>query len=188
MLSKVSKVKGVGMIKSVKEQLEKVENGLFVWQSLCKKLSIHSNDIVLLIPNNSKEFSYFSILYSQPFIQKNEGDVHLLTTDKVVLKAAKYLNIGLENASLITEDECASILALYNLYMFTNRLIILSPYLPVGRTGYHLIENEMLDVKEYISIGLLQNREFHREPLVTYVGDDEDLIDFFTMQGEGEKH
>lgn len=176
------------MINHLNEQLDKAYNGLSIWRELSKKLSIQPNDFVLLIPNNPKEFSYFSLLYSQTFLKKDMGTTHLLTTNKVVMKAAKYIDLPFQNIHLLSKYECNAILSLYNLYIFTDKLLILSPFLPVGRTGYNLVKNGILDLEEYISIGLLHNRVFQKEPLVTYDGDDEDLIEFFMIKREGELH
>jgi len=77
------------------------------------------------------------------------------------------------------KEKIQTLLLFYNLYMFTDKLILLSPTQPNGRSAYNLVEQGIIDIEEFISVGILQNREFKRVPLITYEGNDTELIVLF---------
>ena len=162
------------------------ENGRRIWSTFSEKMKSQNNEYVILIPKSNLEFIYYSLLYLNQYCKTVDQKVHIVTSQEIVLKSIFYFNVVNTEVTLMDEDDCKSIISFYNLYMFTDKLFILSPVLPEGRTGFNLVQTGLMDMEEYISVGIYKNRKFVREPLVRYDGDASELIDFFNITREEE--
>ncbi|MCM3389800.1 hypothetical protein M3649_16900 [Ureibacillus chungkukjangi] len=170
--------------KLLDNNIERAAKGREVWLNKLNALDINIDDTFILILNNESEFNYYALLYLNNIAKQNKA--HLLTTDVNVYKAYTYFTDSIDSCLFLSEDEAQAILSFYNLYMFTDKLFILSSTYPNGRTGYNLFLNGKIDIEEFISVGIYRNEEFLPEHLVEYHGDDLELIEFFNITREEE--
>ncbi|WP_107840286.1 hypothetical protein [Metasolibacillus meyeri] len=174
------------MNRGFREIMEQANRGKDEWRNLIKEFNINDNDYLFLLPNTNDEMLYYSLLYLSDFMRKDNLAPLIITTEQIITKCEKYFGINTA-VKIIDEEAMNTILSFYNLYMFTDKLIILSPTQPNGRSAYNLVEQGIIDIEEFISVGILQNREFQRVPLITYEGDDPELAEFFNVTRKGEK-
>jgi len=164
------------MTSEMKKITDLVKQGRRDWLELYNDFSISNTDYVCLLPYYSREFTYYSIIYLKQYIEQSNQSIYVFTDKEIVIEALAYLDVS---SIYKSEDTINSLLSYYNLYMFTDKLIVLSPTKPNGRTAFNLVTQGIIDVEEFISVGILQNRNFKRAQRINYDGCDEELVDFF---------
>jgi len=163
----------------IKQLKALAEEGNREWIALYKDYAIGVVDYICFIPFYSDTFTYYSLLYLKEFSEKcNENKIFVITDHPIVEKVINHLNMKVTLISLET-NKLYNLLNYYNLYMFSDKLYIFSPILPSNRTAYHLVEQGLIDIEEFISIAILKNNNFERASKWKYDGNDQQLVDFF---------
>lgn len=165
--------------KELNHALNLADSGRSIWRSFVEKMKVKNNEFVILIPQSNHEFLYYSLLYLKPFCRTTGQKVHIITSEEIISKSIAYFNVDVATITIISEEDCQAIISFYSLYMFTDKLIILSPSQPKGRTGLKLVLNGLINIEEFISVGIYHNGQFVREPIPVYEGNDSELIRFF---------
>jgi len=174
----------------MKMNIEKIsqiaKQGNHEWSKLYEEYSVEPNDYIFCIPFYSNTFSLYVLKYIKQFINKNTNNkIYIIIDNDVINKAIIHCELDVQVIQLCT-DRLEVLITYYNLYMFTDKLVILSPNLPLNRTAYNLVKQGLIDVEEYISVGLLKNTTFLPGPRISYVGNDPDLENFFNVKEEAE--
>ncbi|MGG2084590.1 hypothetical protein [Lysinibacillus pakistanensis] len=167
------------MFKCIEDEIKLAESG---WRYMAELHNKIENDYIVILKYLPNEFTYFSLLYLNQLSKQSNKSIYIMTDSEIILKVIPYFKLKTKMIQLLNAEKIQEILFLYNLYMFTDKLIILSPTQPNGRTAYNLVEQGIIDIEEFISVGILQNREFKRAPLITYNGSDPELIEFFNVR------
>ena len=170
------------MYKEIDRTFDMAEKGRNIWISFTENMKIKDNEYILIIPPSKKEFLYFSLLYLKGFCEKKERIVHIITSKEFIKKCINFLGIKFASINIMNDDDLKMIISLYDLYMFTDKLIVLSTKALTSLTAYNLVENGIVDIEEFISVGIFGNKEFAKVPLVTYEGVDLELIEFFNVK------
>lgn len=174
------------MISKMKQITDLVEQGRQDWLEFYKDFSVIDTDYVCLLPYSSNEFTTYSILHLKQFLEQVNCTVYVVTNKEIIIKALAYLKLDTKSV-YVPESKIVSLISYYNLYMFTDKLIILSPTQPKGRTAFNLVEQGIIDVQEFISIGLFKNRSFKRAQPINYEGSDIELAEFFSLWKEDQE-
>ncbi|WP_019153829.1 hypothetical protein [Robertmurraya massiliosenegalensis] len=157
----------------LQEKLNFAYEGRNLWIELMKNVNFGVNDYVILMPSDDKEVNYYTLLYLNQFAEvKNVEKIYLVTFDKNIMKSySLFINKPTQCINLSREN-IEKLMNFYNLYMFTDKLIIASLDELKGRTAKNLVDKKGITLEEIISIGILQNRKFIKEDPITYTGND----------------
>lgn len=167
------------MILDKEELTQLVEAGYQKWLGLYEQESISPAHHICLLPHYDQLFSYYSVIYLNEFINKSNEPVIVITDNSITKQALLYLNPTI-NIIRMSNEEIINLLQVYYLYQFRDRLNIFSPVIPESRTSYNLVKHGFLSTEEYISIGILKNKNFIRAAQPEYTGTDIVLQQFFT--------
>ncbi|MGG2109437.1 hypothetical protein ABFY60_02890 [Lysinibacillus pakistanensis] len=153
------------------------------WLKLVDEFSIKDIEHIVIFPYYTANFTYYSLLYLKEFATNTDKKIYVIVDNLKVIKALAFFKLEIIPIYL-SNEKIQRLLHFYNLYMFTDQLKILSPTQPNGRSAYNLVEQGIIDIEEFISVGILQNRKFKRVPLITYDGNDAELIELFNIVRE----
>ncbi|GAA4719272.1 hypothetical protein [Brevibacillus fulvus] len=183
------------LMTEVQNRLSEAYEGRRLWIALTEKLKFGNRDYVIVMPSLDAKLNYVSLLYLDQFAANKKAEkIYLVTLDEKVKKAYPLFTNRLEGCIDLSEDELNSLIKFYSLYMFTDKLVIMSFARPQGRTGENLIGKKGITLEELVSLGLYQNEEFVKEERKFYSGTDPDVAAFFQSalgvseswsQGEG---
>ncbi|RRJ62287.1 hypothetical protein EHV15_04485 [Paenibacillus oralis] len=163
-------------------QFSMAEKGRRLWLGLVEDNQLDLQDYVVLFPSDQPNINYYGLLYLNQFINnKRANKTVIVTSDGTVQKAYDYFTDKVTHCYLFNNDDIDSLLNFYRLYMFTNKLIIVSLDNFSGRTLGNLLNIRGITLEEIISLGIYQLREFKQEQPISFLGSNQALKDFFNL-------
>ncbi|MCL2698895.1 MAG: hypothetical protein FWE68_01135 [Defluviitaleaceae bacterium] len=152
--------------KSVVKSIEQAKRGRELWLELVKRHNIANGDYVILFPATSAmddEWNRYGALYLDAFLDANNSNRALaLCCDEKTAACVTRHSKKAEPIAVSREDS-ENLTALYNLYMFTNNLIIFSPDEPTGRRGSAIAGKKEITFEEVAAIGVYGLKPGFRE-------------------------
>lgn len=175
------------MIDDIKKVLdlniEKAYKGREIWIKIVNENDIKNKNYVVLMPTLNRDYNYYTLLYLNQFYKKysTEG-FFILTFDKRVIKSSYLFSDKIIKTIEISQEDAQYIIAFYNLYYFTDKLVISALDTPNGRTGMELIGQNGMTIEEIFAVGICRLKEFNKEIAPEYNGKDYDVISFLNNE------
>ncbi|AGF58317.1 hypothetical protein B0P06_003368 [Clostridium saccharoperbutylacetonicum] len=171
-------------IRQILEQnINKAQEGRNLWIEICNKYKLGDEDYVILMPSLNAEYNYYALLHLSEFIDRVRAEkIIILTYDENVKKIGKMFSNKICDIYDFSREEAEYLMKFYCLYMFTDKLIIISLEEPEGRNGRQLIGKKGITLEELIAIGIYGLKECKKIIPPNYNGNDEKIKKFLSIE------
>lgn len=167
----------------LEENIRKANEGRKLWLDVCKKYELSDDDYVILIPSLNKEYNYYGLLYLNEFRKKVKAEkIIILTYDERVKRSAKIFLNKIYDICNFSRESAELLMKFYCLYMFTDKLVIISLEEPEGRNGMQLIGKKGITLEEVMAIGVYGLKEFKKIAAPEYNGEDQIIKTFLALE------
>jgi hypothetical protein len=125
-------------------------SGRAMWLKLKRKYDVDSDVYVLLMPEDDRELNEQALLHIDDLIAHRRARGVVILTDKEwVMENAAAFSTGILAVDAVSEKEIDAMLSFFELYAFTERLLIVSLTRPYGSklhntVGIHGVTKEDL--------------------------------------------
>lgn len=167
------------------DNISKAYKGRELWIKLIEENSISDKTYVILMPSLNRKYNYYALLHLNQFLeQKNADQVVILTFDEEVIESAEIFSEKVKKVINFSRESSELLMKFYSLYMFTDKLIIVSLEEPEGRSGMQLIGKKGITLEEVIAIGIYGLRKFESVEPPQYNGNNNKIRSFLENQKE----
>jgi hypothetical protein len=164
---------------SLFNNIKKAYAGRAIWLDIVKKYNLSEKDYVILMPSLSREYNYYGLLYFDQFMKHAKADRGIiLTSDERVVKTASLFSENIADVVEFSQKKAELLMKFYCLYMFTDKLVIISLEEPEGRSGLQLVGKKNMTLEEIMAIGVYGLKEFIPANVPVYAGDDANIHSF----------
>lgn len=167
------------------ESIEKAYNGRKLWLDIFEKYKLSDRDYVILMPSLNSEYNYYALLHLDEFVRKVKAEkIIILTYDDRVQSTGKLFTNRIHDICYFSRENMELLMKFYCLYMFTDKLIIVSLEEPEGRSGKQLIGKKGITLEEIIAIGIYGLEKCEKITQPYYDGNDENIKSFLSLEYE----
>lgn len=171
------------------EELEKnikiADKGRKTWIGLCEEFNIDEECKVLIFSEEDNLLNYKALSILKQFTkEKDIKNILIISNQEIIKKVGGLFFDGNIKFIFMDISYIDSIIKLYELYMFTDKLIIVSLDKPEGREASNIIEKELMSLEEVVSIGIFSVKEYENKIEPKYAGNDVDVIEFLNVKGD----
>lgn len=151
------------MKENLEKRFEAAKQGMDEWISIERLSRLAPNDYVLLFPSDRFDYNYFGLKYLDTFLERVNGNkAVLLTFDQYVLKNASTFSDNIKSIINFSREQAEKLLALYSLYIFDQRFVVISLDEPYTRNALGLIGKKGITAEELIAVGVYKIIPFRR--------------------------
>lgn len=139
------------------QNIETAKMGKKVWENWIKEMKISKEDCVLVFPHTDRTFNEIFIRYLMVFKEKRNYKGAVLIFSEKNEEAKGLLDDIKDRSFIVSEKQIESVIKLFGLYEFSNRLIVCSLDKPDGRMGKRMLEKDMdYSLEEIIRVGVFR--------------------------------
>jgi len=127
--------------------------GYLTWRKITK--SITDRDVVLVMPEDCDELNYYSLLYIDRYIKKNQKrNCVIVTNNKKVLTHCKDISNTVTEIFQVNSKKINNLIQFYCLYQFDTRIMFASLSKPNGRNAERILNKNGVSIEDIVSIGI----------------------------------
>ena len=151
------------MKEALEKRLELAKQGMMEWGNILRMTRLAADDHVILFPSDRFEYNHFGLKYLDTFLERVGGNkAVLLTFDPYVQNNATAFSDKIKSLIYFERDRVEKLLALYTLYEFDERFIVISLDEPYVRNAEGLIGKKGITTEELIAVGIYKIIPFRR--------------------------
>jgi hypothetical protein len=131
------------------------------WMKLKKEYDIDNGVYVLLMPEDDPELNEQALLHIDDLVNHRKArGVIILTDQKQVMDTAKVHSGNILALNKVTESEIDNLLSFFELYAFTERLLIVSLTRPFGSKLYNTLGISGVTKEDLVCLSIFLIRDW----------------------------
>ena len=145
----------------IAKRLKAALSGRSMWLKLRQKYDVDNNIYVLLMPEDDLELNEQALLHIEDLVvYRRARGVIILTDNKWIIENAKTYSDKILSVLESSQKEIDDLLSFYELYAFTERLLIVSLTKPFGRKLQNTLGVQGITKEDLVCLSILLIRNW----------------------------